>query len=256
MTPPFPLHNRPGLLVSVRNAGEALAARAGGADVIDVKEPAFGSLGAASHSTIAAVVAAIDGCAPVTAAAGELMDLCRNKPHPLPAGVTLFKVGLAGCRAIPNWQEHWMATVAGFALGRDALKQSVAVVYADWRAANAPDPDDVLQLAIEAGCPALLIDTWNKSAGSLFDIWNIQSLAAFLDNVRERNIMLVLAGSLNGESIAAAAQFRPDLIAVRTAACESGRNSDVCEDRVKAVRRAILQPQPPPMAAPCVRSAR
>ena len=42
----------PGLLVSVRSAAEALAALAGGADVIDVKEPNQGSLGAADDDTI------------------------------------------------------------------------------------------------------------------------------------------------------------------------------------------------------------
>ena len=39
--------DRPGLLVSVRSADEAIAALAGGADVIDVKEPNRGALGAA-----------------------------------------------------------------------------------------------------------------------------------------------------------------------------------------------------------------
>ena len=42
----------PGLLVSVRSAAEALSALAGGADVIDVKEPNRGSLGAADDETI------------------------------------------------------------------------------------------------------------------------------------------------------------------------------------------------------------
>ncbi|MEX0885938.1 MAG: (5-formylfuran-3-yl)methyl phosphate synthase, partial [Phycisphaeraceae bacterium] len=44
--------DRPGLLVSVRNVAEARAAMAGGADVIDIKEPAAGALGAASPTTI------------------------------------------------------------------------------------------------------------------------------------------------------------------------------------------------------------
>jgi uncharacterized protein (UPF0264 family) len=227
--------------VSVRNVDEALAALAGGADVIDVKEPAHGSLGAASNSTIGAVIEAIYGRAPVTAAAGELVDLCHNKPQPLPERVTLFKIGLAGCRAMLDWAVQWRQTVAALAPRPEALKRSVAVVYADWQSADAPDPHAVLQLAIDSDCPALLIDTWDKSAGSLFDLWNIQSLAAFLDAARAREIMLVLAGSLTGENIATAAQLRPDLIAVRTAACQSGRNSAVCEERVKALRQAILR---------------
>ena len=53
--------NGPRLLVSVRNADEAIAALAGGAHVIDVKEPERGSLGAADTSAIAEIVLAVNG---------------------------------------------------------------------------------------------------------------------------------------------------------------------------------------------------
>ena len=65
----------PGLLVSVRNVTEALTALEAGADVIDVKEPTRGSLGAADSATLAAIAQAVGGRAPVTAALGELTDL-------------------------------------------------------------------------------------------------------------------------------------------------------------------------------------
>ena len=42
------ISNSPGLLVSVRSAAEAITALEAGADVIDVKEPSRGALGAAS----------------------------------------------------------------------------------------------------------------------------------------------------------------------------------------------------------------
>ena len=53
------------LLVSVRSAAEARTALAGGADVIDVKEPAHGSLGRASTEVIREVIDAVAGCVPV-----------------------------------------------------------------------------------------------------------------------------------------------------------------------------------------------
>ena len=91
----------PGLLVSVRSAAEALAALAGGADVIDVKEPNQGSLGAADDDTISAVVRAVAGRAPVSAALGELVDLIGSPngdyARVLIDGVLLFKTGLARC---------------------------------------------------------------------------------------------------------------------------------------------------------------
>ena len=62
----------PGLLVSVRSADEARAALAGGADVIDIKEPGRGPLGRADEATWRAVRAEVAGRVPVSAALGEL----------------------------------------------------------------------------------------------------------------------------------------------------------------------------------------
>ncbi|MCI0332462.1 MAG: (5-formylfuran-3-yl)methyl phosphate synthase [Planctomycetes bacterium] len=231
--------NHPRLLVSVRDATEALAALTGGADVIDVKEPDRGSLGAADATTIAAVVRTVNGRAPVTAAAGELVDLMRSPQPPISAGVSLFKIGLAGCSSVPNWPSRWKEMIAMMWPHADAPRHAVAVAYADWRIADSPRPDEVLRAAVELGSPALLIDTWNKSAGSLFDHWSAQQLRTFVQSVRSHKLLVVLAGSLHGESLTAAAQLRPDLLAVRTAACDAGRSGPVSRDRVASLHRAI-----------------
>jgi uncharacterized protein (UPF0264 family) len=231
--------DRPGLLVSVRDASEALAALAGGAHVIDVKEPNRGSLGAADTESIASVVGAVDGRVPVTAAAGELIELIELSPRRMPDGLSLFKIGLAGCRALSDWQSHWFKMINAMWPGQHAPKHAVAVAYADWQIANAPEPREILRAAVDAGCPALLIDTWNKSSGALFDHWPALDLARFTETVQSHGLKLVLAGSLVGESFSAAAKLCPDLLAVRTAACDSGRGGTVSPDRVAALRRAI-----------------
>jgi uncharacterized protein (UPF0264 family) len=231
--------NRPGLLVSVRDPSEALAALAGGAHVIDVKEPNRGSLGAADGAIIAAVVRAVEGRVPVTAAAGELIDLTGTTLTPLPEGLSLFKIGLAGCRAMPDWISRWQQTSNSLWPHHHAAKHAVAVVYADWQTANAPQPVEVLHAAVDLGCPALLIDTWDKSSGSLFDHWPAGELNVFLNSVRLHNLTLVLAGSLTGESFTAATKLLPDLLAVRTAACDAGRGGTVSRDRVAALREMI-----------------
>jgi uncharacterized protein (UPF0264 family) len=231
--------NRPGLLVSVRDASEALAALAGGAHVIDVKEPDRGSLGAADTRIIDNVIRAVDGRAPVTAAAGELLDLLQSPPQPLPRGLSLFKIGLAGCGLLPDWKSQWLETISSIGPHADAPRHAVAVAYADWRTAGAPEPHDVLHAATQAGCPALLIDTWDKSAGGLFDQWPANELTRFLDSVKAHDLMLVLAGSLTDQSFAAAAKLRPDLVAVRTAACVAGRGGTVSSSRVASLCRVI-----------------
>lgn len=234
---------RPGLLVSVRNAAEAVAALAGGADVIDVKEPNRGSLGAADPEIVAAIIQAVDGRAPVTAAAGELIDLVHSNPRFMPHGLSLFKIGLAGCRAVPDWPSPWSQAIRSMWPHRDAMNRAVAVAYADWQSANAPEPSDVLRAAIDFGCPAVLVDTWDKSAGTLFDHWPPRKLAGYIESVQSRGLKMVLAGSLAGAQIADAARLRPELIAVRAAACEFGRGGKVSQERVAALRRSMADLQ-------------
>jgi uncharacterized protein (UPF0264 family) len=235
--------NRPGLLVSVRDDAEALAALAGGAHVIDVKEPDRGSLGAAERDAIAAVIRAVAGRAPVTAAAGELLDLRRPALEPMPQGVTLFKLGLSGCRSLPDWKSRWSDAIDALWPLSEASKHVVAVAYADWQTADAPEPRDVLHAAIEVGAETLLVDTWRKSEGALFNFWPPKEIAFFMDNVQSHGLQLVLAGSLTGECFASAARLRPDLLAVRTAACELGRGGTVSQKRVAALLRAITDAQ-------------
>jgi uncharacterized protein (UPF0264 family) len=231
-------------LVSVRSATEALAALAGGADVIDVKEPHHGSLGAADDAVISAVVQAVAGRAPVSAAFGELIDLTISPngdgPRTLVDGISLFKLGLARCKALNDWETRWQHVLDTMILDSSNGKaQAVAVVYADWQVALAPSPQDILDAAIQRQCPALLIDTWDKSAGALFDHWRPSELQRFIAEGRSHDICLVLAGSLTGQSVITAARLGPDLVAVRTAACEGGRTGTVSEKKVRELKNAL-----------------
>jgi uncharacterized protein (UPF0264 family) len=222
-------------LVSVRSADEALAALAGGADVIDVKEPSRGALGAAGSATIAEVIQAVAGRVPATAAAGELVDFRPAHPSPI-EGVALIKFGLAGCASRIGWQAEWRRAIE--TLSRDA--QPAAVVYADWQAAGAPDRDAVLLAAIELGCPALLVDTWGKRSGTLFDHWPGDDLATFVSLVRDQGLIVALAGSLSSSDIHEAASLGANFIAVRGSACVGGRDGAVSRERVAALRETLV----------------
>lgn len=219
-----------GLLVSVRSADEARIALEGGAEVIDVKEPTRGSLGAADAAVVDAVVAAVGGRAPVSVAGGEL--LAREAWHGDSIGVTYAKVGLAGCGVVADWRGRWRAANARL----PAHIAPVAVAYADWRRAVAPPPDDVLAEAIRLGCPAVLVDTWDKSAGGLFDHWSPGDVAWFCRQTRTCGLAIVLAGSLRIASLDAAVRCAPNLIAVRGAACDGDRNGPISAARIRAVR--------------------
>ena len=87
----------PGLLVSVRTAAEVAAALDGGADLIDVKEPAKGPLAPAEAEVVAAVIDAVDGQVPVSAALGEWSPNAITEAHwHLELPLQYVKWGLAG----------------------------------------------------------------------------------------------------------------------------------------------------------------
>jgi (5-formylfuran-3-yl)methyl phosphate synthase len=231
--------NRVGLLVSVRDAREADVALEGGADVIDVKEPSRGSLGAADTHVIASVLQEVAGRVPVSVAAGELLDWpeieLREFCGATAGNVAFMKFGLAGCSAMVDWTERWLRAAESL----PANTQPVAVAYADWIAARAPAPDQVLAHAQNIGCPALLVDTWDKSTGDLFEHWPAKSLREFGHRARNAGVHLALAGSLRIAVLPRAIGCRPALVAVRGAVCEGGRQGTVSMGRVQAVRGVL-----------------
>src|SRR3954470_4620942 len=91
------------LLVSVRNAAEAEEAIAGGAAIIDVKEPSRGPLGRADLATMNRVVAAVAGRRPVSAAGGELHEAFGRG---IAAGISWVKVGLADAASLRDWRRN------------------------------------------------------------------------------------------------------------------------------------------------------
>ena len=68
-----------GLLVSVRSAAEARIALEAGADLIDVKEPRRGALGAADPAVWKDVCRAVAGRVPVSVALGELVGFDAHR---------------------------------------------------------------------------------------------------------------------------------------------------------------------------------
>src|SRR5205823_1327156 len=85
------------LLVSVRGSVEARAAVAGGADVIDAKDPARGPLGAVRRDRLAAIRRAVGAARPVSAALGDAGDAAMVAAAAAAArGVAFVKLGFGG----------------------------------------------------------------------------------------------------------------------------------------------------------------
>jgi hypothetical protein len=225
------------LLVSVRSAAEARAALSAGADLIDVKDPAKGSLGAPDSRTVAEVVAEVARRVPTSVALGELRETSELDNLGLATGVNYAKLGLAGCGSWPDWSNRWAEVVRRL----PPKVRPVAVVYADGPTAGAPEPDRVVAEATRLGCVAVLVDTFDKSRGSLVEWWTEARLAGFVATVRGLGMLSVLGGSLTMDTIPRVASLRPDYIAVRGAVCREGRNGPLEAERVRQVADLLIE---------------
>ena len=97
-------------LVSVRSPDEARIALAGGADIVDAKEPSHGALGAVSPAAIAAIVEVVAGARPVSATIGDcdLEDAAERVRATAGLGVNYVKVGCS-VRPLRPCLECWSA---------------------------------------------------------------------------------------------------------------------------------------------------
>ena len=226
----------PRLLVSVRSVAEAEAALAGGAALIDVKEPSRGSLGRATDATIGAILESIERRRPVSAALGELRELTAPYPG---AGLAYAKWGLAGCGAGSDWRE--VLAQAWTRLWRLAPQcRPVAVAYADWREALSPSPDQVCAHACASRQAALLLDTWGKNGKTLLDWLSLSQIERLCRMCHAAGIEVALAGSLGPRQIRQLLPLAPDWFAVRGAACRAGRRGNAIDARrVRALARLV-----------------
>lgn len=225
------------LLVSVRSVAEAEAALRGGADWIDLKEPANGALGAVNAEVARKIIERIAGQAKISAAAGELLDwptsIARELLHV--EGISQLKLGLSACRD-QRWRDAWLAAQREIAA---AGKELVAVSYADDAAADSPAPPEVAALAVDARCRWLLIDTFDKRSGTLLECLAAEQLRAMFQSVRRAGVTTAAAGRLTPAAIAALPLESVDVVAVRSAACGGDRAGMVCVEQVAALRELI-----------------
>jgi (5-formylfuran-3-yl)methyl phosphate synthase len=228
-----------GLLVSVRDEIEAAAAVLGGARIIDVKEPSRGPLGRSDPGAWIAVRRVVPSSNPMSIALGELIDLERDRTAFASEGlegIGFRKVGLAGLAGDPDWPRRWSRLISAW-----TGPPWVAVAYADHERADAPDPDQVIDAALDhPSCMGLLVDTWAKGPAS-----PLEPSAAWqerLGRARAGGLLVALAGGLSESDLLRLAPLAPDLFAVRGAACREGhRLGPIDPERVARLARLAAE---------------
>jgi (5-formylfuran-3-yl)methyl phosphate synthase len=229
------------LLVSVVDAAEARLAVAGGVDVVDVKNPAEGSLGAPVPDVIAQVRAVVPGEMALSVAIGDLPSLPGTAAlaalGAARSGAGYVKVGLWGS----STTEEAVAVLRAVREAVDGVAAVVAVTYAD--AARVPSrpllPRRLVAAASLAGVTGCLLDTSIKDGRGLLSWLDAAELERLVAEAHAAGLEMALAGQLRAEDLPALRASGADIAGVRSAACHEGRRTAPLDPERIALLRAV-----------------
>ena len=204
------------------------------ADIIDVKRPAEGSLGA-NFPWVIREIKKMAGNTPVSAAIGDYASLPGN------ASLAAYGAACAGADYIKIGMMF-----ADKALAKEVItgvvravkepfpeKKVVIAGYSDYARLGVLSPFDITPLAAEAGADFAMIDTGKKDGKSTFEFMNKETLTAFTEGNRKCGIGTALAGSIKFEDLPVLKEINPEIIGTRGMVCGGDRTTMVKEELVK-----------------------
>lgn len=200
-----------GLLASVNSLTEAKLILATSVDIIDLKQPEQGALGALPVELVGKIVRQVAGKKLVSATVGDLpmqADLVFDAVIAMAeTGVDYIKIGF-----FP--EGDWQAVIDRLAELTQQGAQLVAVLFADTQ----PDLDFITALK-RGGFIGVMLDTMNKSAGSLVQVMSYEIISEFIHISKQQQLLCGLAGSLKQTDIAVLLALNPDYLGFRGALC-------------------------------------
>jgi uncharacterized protein (UPF0264 family) len=228
------------LLVSPMNVQEAIASEQGGADIIDVKNPKEGSLGANFPWVIAEIRAHVSK--PLSATIGDF----SYKPGTASlaalgaamSGAQYVKVGLYDIHTQEQAYDLLSAVVRSVRTF-DAERTVVASAYSDYARIGSISPFALPAIAKKAGVDVVMVDTGIKDGKSTFEFMDNGELQKFVDLAHENRLGCALAGSIKFEDIPFLKKISPDIIGVRGCVCGGDRSQSIKPELVKKLKAML-----------------
>jgi uncharacterized protein (UPF0264 family) len=210
------------LLISPKNEKEAVEAVAGGADIIDVKNPEEGPLGANFPWVIRRIRQVTPANIEVSCTLGEVPNLPGSMAlaalGAAATGVNYIKAGLYGLKTLEE-AVYLMRSVTKAAKEYNPAIKVVASGYADAARISTVDPLVVPKIAHEAKADIAMLDTAIKDGKNLFDFLTKPQLRRFVEATHSYGLKAALAGSLQKEDLPVICALGADVVGLRGAAC-------------------------------------
>lgn len=225
------------LLISVTDVNEAQIALAHGADLIDLKDPHQGALGALPVHTIQEVVnfvganrtsqqqytSATVGDLPMQAdlIAQQVLKIANTK-------VDFVKIGFFE-------SEDYQPCLAALQLIVQQGVKLIAVLFAEMQY-----PEQLIDDIKAAGFYGLMLDTAQKNGGTFMDYYTHEQMALFASRVKNNAMAFGLAGSLNIQHLEKVRAYHPTYIGFRGGVSVSNqRKLNLDAVKIKAIRTIL-----------------
>ncbi len=217
-----------GMLASVNGLKEAKLILNTTIDIIDLKQPEQGALGALSTEDVSIIVNAVNHQKPVSATVGDLpmqADIVYKAVKAMAeTGVDYIKIGF-----FPggNWQD----TISSLSSISQQGYKLIAVLFAD------TNPDiNTIESFKQAGFYGVMLDTMNKTNGSLLQVMDITDIKQFVSQAKSAQLLCGLAGSLKQQDITELISLNADYLGFRGALCRKNiRTSELDIDAINSI---------------------
>lgn len=230
------------LLVSPRDVEEAKSAVEGGADIIDVKNPKEGSLGANFPWIIREIRRVVPKDIPLSATIG---DFCF-KPGTaslaalgaVTSGADYIKIGLYGITT-KDEAIDMVYSVSRSIKEYDHDKKVVIAAYSDFERIGSISPLLLSEICTGYDVDVVMVDTGIKDGRSTLEFMPIDTIKTFINKSHSNGFEVAIAGSLSAEDIERLTSLDPDIIGVRGIVCGGDRNADIDKNLVKALKECV-----------------
>ncbi|WP_059006744.1 (5-formylfuran-3-yl)methyl phosphate synthase [Streptomyces specialis] len=237
------------LLISPDSVEEALdcVKAAEHLDIVDVKKPDEGSLGANFPWVIREIRDAVPEDKPVSATVGDVPykpgTVAQAALGAVVSGATYIKVGLYGCTTPDQGIEVMRAVVRAV---KDHRPEALVVAsgYADSHRIGCVNPLALPDIAARSGADAAMLDTAVKDGTRLFDHVPPEVCAEFVRLAHASGLLAALAGSVKRDDLGPLTRMGTDIVGVRGAVCEGGdRDAGRIQPHLVAAFRAEMDRQ-------------
>ena len=223
-----------GMLASVTSVEEAQVVLKAGVDIIDLKNPEQGALGALETHVVGTVVKSISGKTLTSATVGDIESsdpsLSKLIVNMANTGVDYVKVGL-----FDDYAKESFIEVLDQAAKRNI--KIIVVLFAE-NYTTLTLQDHLLKSEISG----LMLDTKNKTGENLLSLIKCEELDNFVRTAKKHGLITGLAGSLRNEDIASLLDIKPDYLGFRGALCsENDRVKSIEAKKITKIRKAVTQ---------------